>query len=31
MEAVSLFTCHVGNLPDLARTATLRADDQQLQ
>lgn len=31
MEAVSLFTCHVGNHPDLAWSAILAADEQQLQ
>lgn len=31
MEAVSLFTCHVGNHPDFAWSAILAADEQQLQ
>lgn len=31
MEAVSLFTCHIGNHPDLAWSAILAADEQQLQ
>lgn len=31
MEAVSLFTCHVGNFPNLAWSEILAADDQPLQ
>lgn len=31
MEAVSVFICQVGNCPDLAWSAILAADEQQLQ